>query len=360
MRPRFQPALPVGQNFTVNFGSNSFNFDGRTITETSTRNFIAPAGDYTINQLNVSGRTTLEFANNGASPNNITISNTLTVRDNSTLIFNNSNVTVTGQINIEGNGRLIVQNGLLSSAVFTANDDIRVDNQSQILMTDTAFNANGGILQIRGRCDVKLGDGHKYFREISVRENSNLELGDGDLDVLRNVTLSGTASIDMGIGAKRIGGDLISTQVSSVNIPGTSLHIGGSLNLSGTAQLNISNTPEIFINGDFSLTSISETPQTVTGSRFFIGGDVDILGSSRFVGTDVSFISGGRYNVGSIGEVNITSTTNNGAVDLDNIVFASLSSMPSNIGATAAITVEGHLYLPNSTLNINSLLVLVQ
>lgn len=188
-----------------------------------------------------------------------------------------------------------------------------------------------GTVNVGGGSSLTIGDGNVVFNGgINVGGGSAVHLGAGN-HAIGSVDLGGSGVLTMGDGPLHVNGNVTTAGGSTLNIgaagAGRSHYINGNVSLSGNANLG---QGRYTVNGDFS----NQTGGTITGSN-------------------VNMIAKGKLTLGGGASINMSAPTATSNDLIADLLFASLSTAQTWIGAGAQNRYKGAIYVPRSPVKLD-------
>ena len=157
---------------------------------------------------------------------------------------------------------------------------------------------NTGTTQL----EVELSDSPNTQSNLTIQQ---LDIGtiSGTVNINGNVMISGTADVNITNTTVNVAGTVYVNGIVDVSIQNTTINVGGSVSISGTADVNITNTTvnvggNVVVSGTVSINGIVDV--SIQNTTVNVGGSVSISGI-----TDVS-ITNSTININ--GNVNISSS----------------------------------------------------
>lgn len=297
------PSVPSGSDFNVPNSGSSFVFQGHTIVKTGGV-WTAPPGTYNIKKLNLSSSKKLTFTGTSLSPTTITFSGNVTVSTSSKLTIGHGDILSTGK------------------------------------------------LQASTSATIEIGDGRHYFKSISTSTSGRIDIGDGDLDVQDSVSASTSTAVTIGQGDKKIGSKASVGTSADLILGDGELSIGDDVSVGTSGTLVFGSTPEIYIDGDIELATSADV--TYGAGRYYIDGNFDASTSALFTASNVSIFLSGFIDVSTSGGSVLRPPSSDGNVDIDGILFATLSTKASTISTSGSVSISGMFYLPNAALDLST------
>ncbi|MEH3103193.1 MAG: hypothetical protein PGN12_04730 [Sphingomonas phyllosphaerae] len=328
-------------------------------------NFVVPAGNYTIDTLDIGGGISVTF-NAGST---VTVARGVTIGGGSTVVFGDGTYRINGGFT-SGSSGVTFGNGELSIGAGT------------VSFTGTNRVGNGPVtivspLTIGGGATLAIGAGAHAFGGISVGGGSWLTMGDGSLDVTGAVSVAGDSTIIAGAGDVTLsnpGANAIDLSGSGRFFMGDGLFsANGSVVTAGGSRLVFGKTANHLINGDLSIagsvlfgagrytvkgslvngTGGTTWPYTSPINNKTWGNTLEGTSVADFdmAGVNVTFILSGTINLGGGAKTLLiapATTTTNGAIA--DMLIDSLTSTDTKWSAGATSVFSGAVHLPNSAL----------